>query len=273
MALFRRARASSQPATEAGAIPIASGDAVLGTTADGEPITVPFFTERGVRAAALGDARLPKLLALRALRAGARVQVVTARPTAWLTLRDEARMPAERMAVVYPRTPPPTDSTRIAPWMVIDDTGTPATAAVARPWQAFVAAPSSDGVTIAGLRGLDAIILHRSTPACRAAVIVAMELPVPVVRSLHGIPGDVIVIARPGTVELVPLTLDAAEEALMAKSWPTNDAPSGPTWPDSPFRTEPRPPIWRSNDCLLAPELTGTVSVGAYNSWPGRDDA
>jgi hypothetical protein len=199
--------------------------------------------------------------------------VVTARPTAWLTLREEARLPAERMAIVHPRTPPPADSTRTTPWMVIDDTGTPATTAVARPWQAFIAAPSSDGVTIAGLRGLDAIILHRSTPACRAAVIVAMDLPVPVVRSLHGIPRDVIVIARPGTVELVPLTPDAAEQALLARSGPAKETPSGPTWPGSSLHPEPRPPIWRSNDCLLAPELTGTVSIGAYNSEPGRDVA
>jgi hypothetical protein len=274
MALFRRASASSPSATAACAIPIASGDVVLGTTADGELTTVPLFTERGVRAAALGDARLPKLLALRALGAGARVQVVTARPSSWLTLRDEARLPAERMAVVHPGTPPPADSTPTAPWMIIDDTGTPAAAAVTCPWQAFVAAPGSDGVTIAGLRGLDAIILHRSTPACRAAVIVAMGLPAPVVRSLHGIPRDVVTIARPGTLEFVPLTLDAAEQALLDRSLRAREAPTDPAWPRPPLHAELGPPSWRSNDCLLAPELIGAAaSIGAYNGSAGREDA
>ena len=273
MALFRRASASSPPVTATCAIPIASGDVVLGTTADGELTTVPLFTERGVRAAALGDTRLPKLLALRALGAGARVQVVTARPSSWLTLRDEARLLAERMAVVHPGTPPPADSTPTAPWMIIDDTGPPAAAAVTRPWQAFVAAPGSDGVTIAGLRGLDAIILHRSTPACRAAVIVAMNLPAPVVRSLHGIPRDVVTIARPGTLEFVPLTPDAAEQALLDRSLRAREAPTDPARSRPALHAELGPPNWRSNDYLLAPELTGAASIGAYNGSAGREGA
>jgi hypothetical protein len=270
---FGRTAVGTLNASQASVIPIAGGGVGIGTADDGELVTIPLFTERGVRAAALGDAGLPKLLALRALGAGARVHVVTSNPAPWLTLRDEARLPADLMAIVHPGTPAPADSTRAAPWLIIDDTGTPAAAAVARPWQAYIAAPDTDAVTIAGLRGLDAIILHRSTPACRAAVIVAMELPVPVVQSLHGIPRDVIAIARPGTVRLVPLTPAATEQALLVRSMPAQEEREGSGWPGSPLAPEPDPPIWSGSDSLLVPELTGAVSIGAYNGGPRRADA
>jgi hypothetical protein len=268
---FGRTGGSSLGAARTDVIPIASGGVVLGTAADGELIAVPLFTERGVRAAALGDAWLPKLLALRALGAGARVQVVTSHPASWLALRDEARLPVERLAVVRPGAPVPADGTKTTPLLTIDDTGSPAAAAVARPWQAYVAAPDSDDVTIAALRGLDSIILHRSTPACRAAAIVAMDLPTPVTRSLHGIPRDVVAVARPGTVSLVPLTPAAAEQALLGTPGPSG--PSDPSWPGSPLLPELGSSIWRSNDCLLAPELTGAVSVGTRNGGAAREDA
>jgi hypothetical protein len=292
---FRRAAGRTLNAVRSEVIPIASGGVVLGTAADGDLISVPLFTERGVRAAALGDTGLPKLLVLRALGAGARVQVVTSHPAPWLALRDESRLPAERMTVVPPGTRPPADGSRTAPWMIMDDTGSPATAAVTRPWQAFVAAPDADEVTIAALRGLDSIILHRSTPACRAAAIVAMDLPVPVARSLHGIPRDVIAIAGPGSVSLVPVTPDATEQTLLARSFSTRETPAGlaspasPAWPGSPLLAELGPSgpaslgpsgpaslgprAWLSDDCRPTPELTGAVSVGAGHGGPVREDA
>jgi len=189
---------------------------VMGTKADGEQVCVPFFTSQGTLNAALGDCGLPMLLALRALRTGARVQVITPCPDPWLMLRDGGGLPAELIAIAYPGTSPRADGTRVDPWMIIDESGTPAAAAVRRPWQAFIAAPGADAVTIAGLRGLDTIIMHRSTPACRAAVIAAMNLPVPAARSLHGIPRDVVAVANTGIVSFAPLNPDAAERALLS---------------------------------------------------------
>jgi hypothetical protein len=215
-------------------IPIAPGRVLLGTATSGDQVAVSFFTgERGTRTAVIGHATLPKLIALRALRTGARLQVVTPRPREWLRLRDCARLPAGQMAVVHPGAAPPPDGTRAAPWMIIDDTGAPAANTPGRPWQAVVAAPRADVVTIAALRGLDTIILHRSTPACRAAVIVALNLPESVVRSLHGIPRDIAVVASDGLVRLVPLTPNASERALVLASvqpLPPGPRPSG--WSD-----------------------------------------
>lgn len=182
---------------------------VLGTTASGEPVTVPFFTGgRGTHGALIGDAALPRLIALRALDAGARLQVVTSRPEQWLRLRGCAGLSADRMAV-RPDTPSPANAAMAAPLMIIDDTS------------------AANPVTVAGMRGLDAIVLHRSSPACRAIVAAALRLPDQVVRSLQGIPRDVVAIASPGMVRLVPLRVDASEGAMLRQSTPPPDTAIG----------------------------------------------
>lgn len=179
----------------------ARGGLVLGTEASGGPATVPFITNgRGTRGAMIGDAVLRMFIALRALDAGARIRVVTSKPAGWLRLRDCAGPSAKRLAVVGPDAQPPADDPTAAPLMIIDDT------------------EAGSAVTIAALRGLDAIVLHRSSPACRAAVVAALNLPHPVVRSLHGIPRDVVAVASPGVVKLVPLRPDASERAMLRQS-------------------------------------------------------
>jgi hypothetical protein len=103
--------------------------------------------------------------------------------------------------------------------MIMDDTGISVgedtgSRRVSNPWQAFVATSSARAVAVAALRGLDAIVLYRSSPACRGAVVAALRLPDVVVRSLHGIPRDVVAVASAGMVRLVPLRPDAREYAL-----------------------------------------------------------
>jgi hypothetical protein len=219
------------------AIPGAGGGVVLGTEADGEPVVVPFFTaSRGTRVCVIGDSALPKVIALRAIDAGARVQVVTSAPDNWFRLRGRAGLSAERLAVVPPGTPPPLNGRRVQLRMILDDTRGDGSGAprVSNPWQAFVTTLSARDVTVAALRGLDAIVLYRSSPACRAAVGAALRLPDSVVRSLHGIPRDVVAVVNAGQVRLVPLQPDASECALF---------------------TELGLPIWRSNDCRPVPGL------------------
>lgn len=230
------ARSGSAPA-----VPGVSGVVVLGTAADGEPVAVPLFTaRRGTRVAAVGDPALPKLMALRAIQAGARVQVVTAAPEDWFRLRGRAALSAERLAVVDRGAPPP-DSTRAEPWIIMDDTGGDGSCVplVSSPWHALVSTWSARAVAVAALRGLDTIVLYRSSPACRAAAVAALRLPDSAVRSLHGIPGDVVAVASAGQVRLVPLQADGSECALFA---------------------ELGLPIWRSNDCRPMPGLVRAVS-------------
>jgi len=242
------------------AIPEVDGGVVLGTVPGGEQVTVPFFTEtRGTRCAVIGDPSIAKLIAKRALDGGGRVQVVTSEPEEWFRLRGHGGMSPERLVVVDPGTPPPTDGSRSNPWMIMDDTGILTSDGqgdgqdsgqsgrqviprVTNPWQAFCAVSSARGVPVASLRGMDAVVLYRSSPFCRAVAIAALRLPESAVRSLQGIPSDVIAVASPERVRLVPIRCDAFECALFA---------------------ELGLPVWPTEDCWPRPALTPAGSFGS----------
>ena len=225
------------------AIPDANGGVVLGIVPGGEPVKVPFFTQaRGTRCAVIGDPSMPKLMAKRALDAGARVQVVTPEPEDWFRLRGRAGLAPERLAIVGPDTAPPLDGTRASPWMIMDDTGIldgdgSAITWMSNPGQAFCAISTARALPVACLRGMDAIILYRSSPFCRAVAIAALGLPESAARQLTGIPTDVVAVASPSGVRLVPIKTDATECALFAELglpiWPTQDC-----WP-RPGQTPP----------------------------------
>ena len=175
------------------AIPDVDGGVVLGTVPGGGPVRVPFFTAaRGTRCAVIGDRSIAVLMAKRALDAGARVQVVTSEPDDWFRLRGHAGLSPECLVVADPGTAPPPDGTGRSPWMIMDDTGIltgdpdgvgARIPRVSNPWQAFCAVSSARNVAVAALRGLDAIVLFRSSPFCRAVAAVALQLPDPAMRS------------------------------------------------------------------------------------------
>src|ERR1700722_10166880 len=74
---------------------------VLGTATGGQSVAVPFFTAAGAtQAAIIGDPALARLVALRALGAGARLRIVASQPATWLRLRDGAGLPPHRMTIV-----------------------------------------------------------------------------------------------------------------------------------------------------------------------------
>jgi hypothetical protein len=196
---------------------------VLGTAAGGQSVAVPFFTAAGATQAAIfGDPALPRLVALRALGAGARLLIVASQPATWQQLRDGACWPAHRMTIVGPDSGWPAEGTRAAPSMVIIDTGDSGSVgrefASTAPWQAFVTVCAARSVPVSMLRGIDVVILHRSSPACRAAVVAALRLPDSMAQSLHGIPDDVVAIASAGLVRFVSLSLHPAERALLTRS-------------------------------------------------------
>jgi type VII secretion protein EccE len=208
-------------------MPVAAGGVVLGPGPGGQPVAVPFFSGAGgTRSAVLGDPALPRLLALRALGTGARLQVVTSQPGGWLRLCQAARLPPGYLAVVRPGTPPPSDGTRAAPWMIIDDTGSPA-ANGSRPWQAVVTVPAE--IPEAGaLAGLDAILLQRTTAAGAGAVLRALDLPGSWAEDLQAVPADEIAIAEPGSVRFTRLVLDRSEQAVLVESLrPAEPGPAG----------------------------------------------
>ena len=179
-------------------------------------MAVPFFVEDdATKVTLICDPVLPLLLALRALVSGARVQVVTARPASWQSLRRHGD-PGGRLTVVRPGTQPPADATRADPWMIIDDTGSAATAG-GRPWQTAVTVLSATGEFVAVQAGQDAILMQRTGHSGTDAVATALGMSPGERQSLQQMPEGIVAVARRGTpIRFARLDPDPAESSIVA---------------------------------------------------------
>jgi hypothetical protein len=198
----------------------AGGGVVLGpgATAGAGLVAVPLFSAAGAtRVTVIGDPALPRLLALRALGTGARLRVVTGSTRDWRLLREQARVRPDRMTIVQPGTQPPPDGTADNPWMIMDDTGSPAVAR--RPWQAAVTVLGQAPPAGAVLPGQTAIVLQRTSELGAAAVTAALDLPGSLAPALQAIPDAMVALAQPGApLRLAQLAPDPAERSVLAAS-------------------------------------------------------
>jgi ESX secretion system protein EccE len=202
-------------------LPVTAGGVVIGPQAGGahrgDPVGLPFFGAEGIgRVTVLADPLLHRLLGLRALASGARLQVVTAQPAPWLRLRNDAGQ-AHRMTVVRPGTKVPADGTRTDPWLIIDDTGSPSIVA-SSPWLAVVTALAQASPTNAVLPGQDAIMIQRSARTAADLVATSLGLPAEAARALADVPEGAVAIARPGGVRIAWLRPDDAERSILTSS-------------------------------------------------------
>jgi len=199
-------------------VPVTAGGVVIGNESADRPVAVRFFGgERGTRTAIAGDRLLPRLLALRALGTGARLQVVTAQPDGWMRLRRHVNLSSERMAVVRPGSPQPTGGTSAFPWMIMDDTGLPVVA-VGNPWVCVVTVFGEIPGAPGALSGLDSIMLQRTTPMGASAVAGALGLPSSSRQALQMVPDGMLAVATRGSVRFARLAPDPAERAVLADS-------------------------------------------------------
>jgi hypothetical protein len=204
-----------------GVLSIIGGGVVIGPQAGGEdhgnPVAVTcFLAQRATRTTVVGEPALHRLLGLRALGSGARLQVVTTQAEPWLRLRNQAGQ-GERMIVVRPGTPPPQDGTRSDPWMIIDDTGSPSVVA-SQPWLAVVTALGEPGRADAILPGQDALVVQRCSRAAATSIAASLALPPQAARSLLAIPYGLVAVARPGALSFARLVPDGAEGSILADS-------------------------------------------------------
>jgi type VII secretion protein EccE len=195
---------------------VGTGGLALGPGPDGELVVLPFFRSQGTRAAAIGDPELPRMLALRALASGARVQIVTSRPAGWAKLQTAMHLTEEQMPIVRSGAQPPRDGNRMSPWMVIDDTDSPSVRS--GPWQAAVAVYRDIRASSASLSSLDAVVLRGITVAQAAALTDAMSLPVPDPAALINLTGHAVGVAVPGSVAFPEFVLTGAETAALSAS-------------------------------------------------------
>jgi type VII secretion protein EccE len=166
-------------------------------------VTMPFFQGTPFRTALLSDSRLARVLALRAVGAGAYVRVVTSRPGLWSPLR-------KWLELVPPGTDP-VEGTALGPWLVLDD----ATGAAGEPapWcaRADLLSEPSPGL----LGDYPAVLLHRPATAAIDALDRAFGLPRSAAHGLRMMPRHAVALVRPGSVELVDLMPTAEESTLL----------------------------------------------------------
>jgi hypothetical protein len=186
---------------------VGTGGLALGPGSDGELVVLPFFRSQGTRAAVIGDPELPRMLALRALASGARVQVVTSRPGGWARLQSAMHLTDDQMPIVRSGAQPPRDGTRMSPWMVRS-----------LPWQAAVTVCRDTRAGSASLPSLDAVILRGITAAQASALADAMSLPVPDAAALTSLSGHTVGVAMPGSVSFPEFVLTSAETAALSAS-------------------------------------------------------
>jgi len=202
-------------------LPIAGGGVVIGPqvggAGQGSPVAISCFAEHDVtRTTVIGEPLLHRLLGLRALGSGARLQVVTSQPDSWLKLRSQAGQ-GDRMTVVRPGTPPPRDGTRGDPWMIIDDTGAPAVVP-GQPWLAVVTALAESGPAEVILPGQDAIVVQRCSREAAASIASSLALPPQAERSLLTVPSGLVAVGRSGAISFARLTPDQAEGSVLART-------------------------------------------------------
>jgi type VII secretion protein EccE len=202
------------------ALSVAAGGVVLGPGAQDHAriVVMPLFSAEGAtRVTVIGDQALPRLLALRALGSGARLQIVTRSTGGWRMLREQAGVRSDRMTIVRPGTQPPPDGTPADPWMIMDDTGSPAVGR--RPWQAAVTVLGQAPAAGAVLPGQTAIVLQRTSELGAAAVTAALSLTGSASPALQTIPDGMVALAQPGApLQLAKLAPDAAERSMLAAS-------------------------------------------------------
>jgi type VII secretion protein EccE len=199
---------------------VAAGGVVLGSGAGDRArlVAVPLFTGAdATRVTVIGDQALPRLLALRALGSGARLQIVTQSAGGWRALREQAGVRPDRVIIVRPGTPPPRDGTPAEPWMIMDETGSPAVGR--RPWQAAVTVLGQAPAAGAVPPGQTAIVLQRTSELGAAAVTAVLGLAGSVAPVLQTIPDGTVALAQPGApLQFAALAPDAAERSMLAAS-------------------------------------------------------
>lgn len=197
-------------------VPLGMSGVVVGTGNQRQPVVAQLFRNQPTQLGAFCAAYVAKLLAFRALAAGAQVQVMTPRPAVWEPLARSA--PPQWVSLVPPMSPTPRNATGTRPSLVIEDAGmaeSPARADLGA-WQAHLVlrpfmTPQMGGI----LRGVDLVIMQRVQPEVLPVIQDAFGLPASTTQWLPTMPDDTVALigveAGVETAEFVNLAATGVE--------------------------------------------------------------
>ncbi|HEY9389810.1 MAG TPA: hypothetical protein VIR27_08595 [Mycobacteriales bacterium] len=192
---------------------LARGGLVIGQEGR-RPLVVRLFRARPTRIGVFAAGYLARVLAHRTLATGARVVVVTDRPSPWSSLVRAAPVGPAWVNVVPPNAPVPTAGTLLRPVLLIDDAG-PAgdPRREVGPWQTAVTLrPYLTPQTVGSLRSYDLIMLQRTAVEAVGPVRAAFTLPAEATQWLPRMPDDTVALAEPGRVRFVNLAPTQVEQ-------------------------------------------------------------
>jgi hypothetical protein len=187
-------------------------DLLVGYGAGGQPVLARLHRAVPTTIALLGGAYAASLLVLRAVRAGARVTVVTTRPPAWQALVRPTIGPAAPppIALVAPQAVPAGLGTPDQPTLLVLDAGSrqPPSA----PWLTTVQlVGKATAATARALHTADLVLAHRLTRAEARLLCAEQQLPAEQAYWLAESPGDGIAAVVDGDLRHLRLSPTAAE--------------------------------------------------------------
>jgi hypothetical protein len=202
-------------------IPIGPAGIALGMEQPGAPALVRLFRPRPTTVGLFGPTKLARLLALRALGAGAQVCVRTPRPAPWTALHPLAPGETPWLTLLPPGSPLPAPGTGRLPWLLVDEGEPGGTAAPYQPgpWQAVLTVQPPLGPTAVGsIRSYDLLVLHgvasQAVEPLRAATGIAERS----AKWLSRMPDDVVALIADGETRYVVMAASAAERAALGMS-------------------------------------------------------
>jgi hypothetical protein len=201
--------------------PIGPAGIALGMEQPGVPALVRLFRSSPTTVGVFGPAVLARLLALRALGAGAQVCVRTPHPAPWAALQPLPAGAAPWLTILPAGSPLPAGGTGWLPWLLIDEVDPAAPPARHQPaaWQAAVTVqPPLTPAALGSVRSYDLLLLHgvasQAVEPLRAATGIAEHS----AKWLSQMPAEVVALVADGAVRYAVLALSPEERAALGLS-------------------------------------------------------
>ncbi|MEV5302006.1 hypothetical protein [Amycolatopsis methanolica] len=188
----------------------------LGRDQNGFPVALTLFRPEPVSVSLIGGAWAARLMAYRALRAGARLLVFSQHPADWVQLGQSATGRTDRVAVVAPGSPPAVTASADAPVLCLHDA--PQSQSEPEAWQTRVLlhrrlTPDRVGA----VPGSDLVLMQRLTPNEASLLAPALRLAQRTTQQLQMLRDDMLAVLAGETNHYVWVDPAPAERARLGR--------------------------------------------------------
>lgn len=188
----------------------------LGRDQNGFPVALTLFRPEPVSVSLIGGAWAARLMAFRALRAGARLLVFSTHPADWVQLGQSATGRTDRVAVVAPGAPPAVSASADAPVLCLHDA--PQSASEPEAWQTRVLLHRRlTPERVGAVPGSDLVLMQRLTPNEATLLAPALRLTERTTQQLQMLRDDMLAVVAGETNHYVWVDPAPAERARLGR--------------------------------------------------------